>query len=667
MSGKKNFILLALLLLPAILLLQSCGKPETPKQESKKVEGAGGPASAATAQSELQVVYTEGKPDPEKDSALFEKPGYSPYANRKFPTRVLWGDSHVHTGWSVDAGAFGNTLGPEEALRFARGEEVMSATGQPAKLGRPLDWIVVSDHSDGMGVIDELRNQNPEFMRDSTLRRWSDMVRAGGEQGVKASLELIAAQSNDKLPPQVKDKRLAKTVWERNTAIMEKYNEPGKFTAFIGYEWTSNAGGGNNLHRNVIYRDGKNKADMAIPYTTFDSENPEDLWKWMQAYEDKTGGSLLAIPHNGNLSNGTMFALADFMGNPLTREWAETRAKWEPVVEVTQIKGDGEAHPVLSPTDEFADYETWDKGNLILAPKKPEMLQHEYARQALKNGLKLDQQLGVNPFKFGMIGSTDTHTSLATAEEENFFGKHSGVEPSAHRWEDVVLRWKDTKLMAWEMASSGYAGVWATENTREAIWDALKRKEVYATTGPRMMVRFFGGWEFTEQDAKTRSPAIAGYAKGVPMGGDLNKAPEGKAPTFLVAALKDPLGANLDRIQIVKGWLDGSGAVQEKVYDVAWSDQRQPGADGKLPAVGNTVDVANASWTNTIGDPELIQVWKDPDFDPAIKAFYYVRVIEIPTPRWMAYEAKRYNLTLSEEVPMTTQERAYTSPIWYTP
>ncbi|WP_455207007.1 DUF3604 domain-containing protein [Kaarinaea lacus] len=667
MSGKNKFILLTPLLLPVVFLMQSCGKPETPQQEPKQVEGAGAPAAATTAQPGKQVVYMEGKPDLEKDSALFEKPSYSPYANYKFPTRVLWGDSHVHTGWSVDAGAFGNTLGPEKALRFARGEEVISATGEPAKLGRPLDWVVISDHSDGMGVIDELRNQNPDFMKDELLRRWSGMIREGGEQGVKASLELIAAQSNDKLPPQVKDKKLARTVWERNTAIMEKYNEPGKFTAFIGYEWTSNAGGGNNLHRNVIYRDGKNKADMAIPYTTFDSENPEDLWKWMQAYEDKTGGSLLAIPHNGNLSNGTMFALADFMGNPLTRQWAETRAKWEPVVEVTQIKGDGEAHPSLSPTDEFADYETWDKGNLILSPKKPEMLQYEYARQALKNGLKLEQQLGVNPFKFGMIGSTDTHTSLSTAEEENFFGKHSGVEPSAHRWEDVVLRWEDTKLMAWEQVSSGYAGVWATENTREAIWDALKRKEVYATTGPRMMVRFFGGWEFTEQDAQTRSPAIAGYTKGVPMGGDLRNAPDGKSPTFLVAALKDPLGANLDRIQIIKGWLDGSGVVQEEVYDVAWSDQRQPGADGKLPPVGNTVDVANATWTNTIGDPELIQVWKDPDFDPALKAFYYVRVIEIPTPRWTAYEAKRYNLALPDEIPMIAQERAYTSPIWYTP
>ena len=313
-------------LVALVLLLPACDKQQTPtssqtpQSQSQVQQQTSTQPAAVTSQADQQPVYMEGTPNPERDAALFEKPSYSPYANRHFPTQVYWGDAHVHTGWSVDAGAFGNTLGPEQAVRFARGEEVVSATGQPAKLSRALDWIVVSDHSDGMGVIDELRSQNPEFMQDATLRRWSDMIRAGGEQGVKASLELISAQSKDQLPPQVKDKKLAKTVWERNTAIMEKYNEPGKFTAFIGYEWTSNAGGGNNLHRNVIYRDGKNKADMAIPYTTFDSENPEDLWKWMQAYEDKTGGSLLAIPHNGNLSNGRMFALADFAGNPLTRQ-----------------------------------------------------------------------------------------------------------------------------------------------------------------------------------------------------------------------------------------------------------------------------------------------------------------------------------------------------------
>jgi hypothetical protein len=389
----------------------------------------------------------------------------------------------------------------------------------------------------------------------------------------------------------------------------------------------------------------------------------------MQAWEDKTGGSLLAIPHNGNISNGLMFAVETFKGNPLTREWAATRARWEPLYETTQIKGDGESHPSLSPNDELAGYETWDKGNLMLVPKKPGMIQYEYSRPALKNGLKLEQQLGVNPFKFGMVGSTDAHTSLTAVEEENFFGKHSGVEPSPERYKDVVMEFSGRKLMAWEQASSGYAGVWATDNTREALWDAMKRKEVYATTGPRMLVRFFGGWAFVAKDAESRLPAESGYAKGVPMGGDLRGAPGGQSPSFLVAALKDPLSGNLDRIQIVKGWLDAKGDTQEKVYDVVWGDaaKRKPDAKGKLPAVGNTVDVKEATWTNTIGAPELITVWRDPDFDRSLKAFYYARVIEIPTPRWTAYECKRFGITMGPEVPMVTQERGYTSPIWYTP
>jgi hypothetical protein len=346
------------------------------------------------------------------------------------------------------------------------------------------------------------------------------------------------------------------------------------------------------------------------------------------------------------------------------------RIQYEPLVEVTQIKGDGEAHPMLSPNDEFADYEKWDKSNLNgTEAKTPDMLQWEYARQALKTGLMLEKELGVNPFKFGMIGSTDAHTAMAAVEEENFFGKHSGVEPEPNRWKHVVIEAPDPKftVMGWQQAASGYAGVWATENTREAIFDAMKRKETYATTGPRMTVRFFGGWDFTEADTKTRLPANAGYAKGVPMGGDLPDSPDGKSPTFLIAAMKDPYSGNLDRIQIVKGWLGEDGKTEEKVYDVVWSGDRKPGADGKVPPVGNTVDVKNATWNNSIGAPELIAVWEDPDFDPTQRAFYYARVIEIPTPRWTAYEAKRFKIDMPAEVPMTTQERAYTSPIWFTP
>jgi hypothetical protein len=574
----------------------------------------------------------------------------------------------------MDAGAFGARLGPSDAYRFARGEEVVSATGQRVKLSRPLDFLVVADHSDNMGFFPKLFAGDPTMLADPTGRRWYDMVQKGGQDAVKAALEIIDSFSKGTFP-----KALAslpgspayRSAWEQTIKAAEDANTPGRFTAFIGNEWTSNTGG-NNLHRVVIFRDGGDRASRVEPYTTLKplgSDNPRDLWKWMTAYEEKTGGQILAIAHNGNLSNGIMFPeIESFSGQPVDRAYAETRIRWEPLYEVTQMKGDGESHKFLSPNDEFASYETWDKGNLNLSvPKKPEMLQYEYARSGLQLGLKLEQKIGVNPYKFGMIGSTDTHTGLATAEEDNFFGKHSGTEPNAKRWEHPVACFGGVCVMGWEQAASGYAGVWATENTREALFDAMQRKEVYATTGPRMLVRFFGGWDFEAQDAHTRSPALAGYTKGVPMGGDLRQAPAGKAPTFLVAALKDPIGANLDRIQIIKGWLDKMGAVQEKVYDVVWSDGRKPGADGKLPPVGNTVDVANAIWTNSIGASELITVWKDPDFDPALKAFYYVRVIEIPTPRWTAYDARFYGVKMDPKVPMTTQERAYTSPIWYTP
>ena len=378
----------------------------------------------------------------------------------------------------------------------------------------------------------------------------------------------------------------------------------------------------------------------------------------------------MGIPHNGNISNGLMFPAETAHGNnPVDRNYAETRSRWEPVIEVTQIKGDGETHPLLSPDDEFADYETWDSGNFKGQPKTDAMLPHEYARSALKLGLQLDAALGANPYQFGMIGSTDSHTGLATAQEDNFFGKHSAVEPGPDRWKHLVGRAGAKKVLGWEQTSSGYAAIWARENTREALWDALKRREVYATTGSRITVRFFGGWEFDENDAFSPNLARIGYRKGVPMGGELTAEASSNAPSFLVAASKDAIGANLDRIQIIKGWLDAKGGLNEKIYDVAWSEPatRKLDQDGKLPAVGNTVDVSSASWSNSIGAAQLAAVWRDPDFDAKQRAFYYVRVIEIPSPRWTAYDAQRFAVEMSAEVPMTTQERAYTSPIWYSP
>jgi hypothetical protein len=613
-------------------------------------------------------------PHEEVEGAFKAQKHFSPYAGRNFPTEVFWGDTHLHTGMSMDAGAFGARLIPEDAYRFARGEELTSSTGLKVKLSRPLDFLVVSDHSDNMGFFPRLFEGDPQMLADPTGKKWYDMVQAGGQEGVKAAVEIIVAFSQNKFPPALASlpgTPAYRSAWEEVLEAAEKHNEPGSFTAFIGYEWTSNTAG-NNLHRVVIYRDGADKAERMEPYTTLKplgSDNPRDLWKWMQTYEEKTGGRLLAIAHNGNLSNGIMFPIVEsFTGKTVDLDYAQTRAKWEPLYEVTQIKGDGEAHPFLSPNDEFADYETWDQGNLDLSVRKEqEMLQYEYARSALNIGLQLEQKLGVNPYKFGLIGSTDSHTALATAQEDNFFGKHSGAEPGPKRWEHPMAQLGDAKYEGWSMASSGLAAVWAQENSRKAIFDAMMRKETYATTGCRMLVRFFGGWDFTEADAQNRLPAAVGYAKGVPMGGDLRKGPAGKAPTFLVGAMKDPLSGNLDRIQIVKVWLDSGGERQEKVYDVAWSGNRTVGSDGKLEPVGNTVDVENATWANTIGSPELLSAWTDPDFDPQVPAAYYARVIEIPTPRWTAYEAKRFGVKMAPEVPMITQERAYTSPIWYTP
>jgi hypothetical protein len=614
-----------------------------------------------------------GEPDP----GAFEGPSYSPYA-RNVPDRVFWGDTHLHTTLSFDAGSFGNRLGPEEAYRFARGEEVTATGGFRVRLSRPLDFLVVSDHSDNMGLFTRIFESHPDIMSDADGRRIHDAIKAGGQEAVAATVELIDAFSRGvSISPALEVEPGSKAftaTWERIVEAAEAYNDPGTFTALIGYEWTSLVNTGDNLHRVVVYRDDGDLALRFEPYTTMapiGSPDPMDLWKWMTNMEAQSGGDVLALAHNGNMSNGIMFPVSkQFSGRRIDKTYATERARWEPLYEVTQIKGDGETHPYLSPDDEFADYETWAKGNLNLSVAKTnDMLQYEYAREALKNGLKLEKKLGVNPYRFGMVGSTDSHTSLATAEEENFFGKHSGSEPNPDRMEHPMAKMGDVEYEGWSMVSSGLAAVWARENTREALFDAMERKEVYATTGPRMMVRFWGGWEFEPSDANTRLPARTGYGKGVPMGGDLGKAQDGKAPTFLVGALKDPFSGNLDRIQIIKGWMDAKGETHEKVYDVVWgdADSRQPGADGKLPAVGNTVDVADATWTNTIGDPELITVWKDPDFDPAEPAFYYARVIEIPTPRWTAYEAKFFKVDAPEGAPMMTTERAYTSPIWYSP
>ncbi|MBQ0711713.1 MAG: DUF3604 domain-containing protein [Porticoccus sp.] len=629
--------------------------------------------SVITATSMAQDTGTASK---ETLSAAYTGKAYSPYAKRNFPEQPLWGDSHLHTSLSMDAGLFGNRLPPTEAYRFARGEEVMSSTGQAVRLSRPLDWLVIADHSDGMGLIDDIKSGKPELLAYEQGARWSNAFAEGGDTAVQATLDLITTFSQGKVDPKMFElyspgSKPYKNLWERVVADAEHFNDPGRFTALIGFEWTSLIKG-NNMHRVVIMRDGPNRARQVVPFTMTPpqgSPDPRDLWKYLTDYEAKTGGEILAIAHNGNLSNGIMFPLqAQWNGKKLDQAYVNQRTKWEPLYEATQIKGDGETHPFLSPDDEFADYETWDIGNLdVSEAKTDEMLAGEYAREALKRGLQIDKKFGTNPYKFGMIGATDSHTSLATADEDNFFGKHSGYEPKADRMTHPFMKNENGSIMGWQMVASGLAAVWATENTREAIFDAMQRKEVYGTTGPRMSVRFFGGWEFTEQDMNSRMPAVVGYDKGSPMGGDLRAKPkDAKAPNFMVYALRDPIGANLDRIQIIKGWIDAKGKTHEKVYDVAWSGDRKPGSNGKLPDVGNSVDVANANWTNSIGVSELGVVWTDPDFDAKQDAFYYARVIEIPTPRWTTYDAFRFGIDLPDGAPTSIQERAYTSPIWYT-
>lgn len=529
---------------------------------------------------------------------------YSPPANTTHATNVYWGDSHLHTGLSLDAGLFGNILGPDDAYRLARGEKITASSGVPVQLARPLDWMVVADHSDMMGIALDIKEGTP------------------------------------------------------NIVAVDK-----------GKEWHE----GFNLHRNVIFRDNADKALQVDPATTqppTGSTDPKYLYDWLEAYESKTGGRVFAFAHNGNLSNGWMFPTdKTYHGGVVDKEYVMRRAKWEPHYEITQIKGDGEAHPALSPEDEFADYENWAVGNLDLSElKTPEMLKGEYSREALKQGLQLEKKFGVNPYKFGVGGGTDSHTALATADEDNFFGKSTSVEPSAGRISHPFIKSKLGEIPGYMLVASGYTGIWAHENTRTALFDAMERKETYATTGPRMMVRFFGGWDFNEKDVYSSDTVGIGYAKGVPMGGDLQKVKGKKAPNFMIQASKDPLSGNLDRVQVIKGWMDKNGETHERVYDVAVSDGRSIDSNGRcMQPVGNTVDLETATWSNSIGDGQLGAVWTDPDFDASESAFYYVRVLEIPTPRWVLYDKVRLGAELPPEAELVAQERAYTSPIWYSP
>ena len=602
----------------------------------------------------------------DKSHVLKQPKPYSPYVDQHFPQRVLFGDTHFHSSLSVDSGLIGNTLPLETAIRFAMGEEVRTNGGQRAKLIRPLDFLVLSDHAEYLGIADLLDKADPALLATPVGKGWYEAKQKGGDAAWTVVQGMLDDFSSGN--PKYKDDKVMRSVWDGVVDTASKYNAPGAFTVLNGYEWSSTTDG-DNLHRVVVFRDGPDRVKQILPFSAFDSQDPEALWAFLADYEKKTGGSAFSIPHKSNLSNGVMFA-ETVKGQPMTKDYAERRAHWEPLMEVTQEKGTSETHPTLSPGDEFADFEIWDTANTRGIPNTPEMYPYEYARSALQIGLRLEDKLGVNPFKFGMEGSTDTHSSLTTTREDNYFGKLPNEEPSPKRFEEVFLRDREKKpvLYAWQLGASGRIGVWVRENTREEIFDAMRRKEVYATSGSSIRVRVFGGWDFEADDVERSHFARTGYARGVPMGGDLTNAPDGKAPSFMIVALRDPDNANLDRVQVIKGWLDKDGKTHERIYDVAVSDGREIGADGRCKTpVGTTVNVADASYTNTIGDPLFTAFWKDPAFDPGQRAFYYVRVIEIPKPRWTAHDAKFFNVKMPKEVPMTVQDRAYTSPIWYTP
>ena len=597
---------------------------------------------------------------------------YSTGVDTDYPKRVFFGDLHLHSNISADAHSMGNLLlSSADAYRFARGEKVTASNGLPAQLKRPLDFLSVTDHAEFMGLYRMFTIEDPRLMNSDLGKAWlsrydtkpdpneADPTRLMARNPIAAFVNSINDPNSerDAYPEELKS-----AIWTDVARTADEFNSPGVFTAFTGYEWTAMRDG-NNLHRCVILKDSADVVTGWLPYSAQSSSNPEALWAALTNYEEVTGGEALSIPHNGNLSNGLMWDTVDYEGNAIDADYAEARMRWEPIAEVTQLKGDSETHPSLSPDDPFADFERWDEFNISNTAKTtPDMYPGSYARSALKRGLELENSAGANPYAFGMIGSTDDHTSLATAEEDNFFGKFANSEPG--------IRTPESRMAGlnadWELGASGLAAVWAPENTRGDLFASMKRREVYATTGSRIVLRFFGGWSYEADSIHSPYFETIGYRDGVPMGGEL-PARDNEAPTFMVQAMKDPDSANLDQLQIIKGWIDDEGITHEKIYYVALSDDRNIDPDSGQPEpVGSTVDLENVTFTNTIGAVQLSAQWTDPDFDAGHAAFYYARAIEIPRPRWSEYDRKYFGLDF-KDAPRTVQDRAYSSPIWYNP
>ncbi len=588
-------------------------------------------------------------------AAVPERPAPNPQRN------VYFGAVHVHTGYSFDAFTNGTVSRPGDAYDWARGKPIQgNKAGLMLKIETPLDFYAVSDHAEMMGVFPRMTDP------DSPLSKLPIAARVTSKdqnEAMQAFAELLRNLSEGKLDPALTDPAISRSVWSEIVKTADAHYEPGRFTTFPAFEWTSNPSK-RNLHRVIVFRDSTKVPELA--YSALDSDRPEELWRWMDG-QRQAGATLLAIPHNANASDGLMFALRDSDGKPLDEAGIRTRSSNEPLYELTQIKGTSETHPELSPNDEFARFELWDY-TLSADSERPTQRKGSYARPALLDGLGLAREGKGNPFQFGFIGDTDTHNAAASNEEDNYSGKFAIETDPRHRMDGFPGQPAAQVQQVREFSSGGLAGVWAEENTREAIYDAMLRKETFGTSGPHIRVRFFGGWDFTAADGQGPDRVAAGYARGVPMGGRLGAAPNGGRPSFLVWALKDPRSGNLDRIQVVKGWVDGAGGQHEAIYDVAWSDDRKPDPEtGKLPPVGNSVDVAKATYANTIGDAELTAVWSDADFDPAQHAFYYVRVLEIPTPRWSTRDAAALGIEIPGGLPATIQERAWSSPIWYAP
>ena len=600
---------------------------------------------------------------------------------------VYFGDTHLHSSYSFDAFLNNNhSADPDTAYRWAKGQPVIHPYNRArVQIDTPLDFLVVSDHAEMLGLMRAVHEGT--FIKEDlgwidNIKRWYSfwlMNRAidsnTGLQFFSQFLPQNPTIEGHSDPVQHPDNNISdlaifgdttKTsilAWHDIVETAERHNDPGTFTSLLGWEWSSIPMGA-NLHRIVISPDGAEKGKQFLPYGSDQSQYPEDLWQWLDETQQQTGARFLAIPHNSNISKGYMFDDTTLRGEPITAEYARRRMQWEPVVEVTQIKGDSETRSDFSPEDEFADFENYDYYIQVGQKNDYKASAADYIRPALKRGLSIGQQVGVNPYKFGLIGSTDAHTGLSTSEEGNFWGKMaSDSTPETKERLGVQMR-----SNGWNMSASGIAAVWAEENTREAIYAAFKRKEVYATSGPRLRVQMFAGWDFPEGAESSESFSVIGSQFGVPMGGDLTAGDnDGKAPVFLLRAVKDPLGANLDRLQVVKGWIDSAGQQQEKVYNVAWSDDRQLDASGNLSPVGNTVDLSSGRYDNSIGQPEFSLRWTDPDFGPQQSAFYYVRVLQIPTPRNGLLDSLALELDEPPRGAKTIQERAYSSPIWYQP